>query len=180
MIEDMEATKQNCFVQIRDKRKWEQTVDFLHEIGVKNRYGKDGYHFIGDDTDVLFVEGDEWIDTYIDTAAIAEAKQNKNVIDCGKNILLFLAIVRMRLYSDEKQYFVSTVDQQWVNQGKFMPKGSIIFNCSGKMEDENTRRATVEEIVEFFKKFPNGMPRLTKVSDEERERMRINSYDPLL
>ena len=57
---------------------------------------------------------------------------------------------------------------------------SILPGYLDEMKDKNTRRATVEEIVEFFKKFPNGMPRLTKVSDEERERMRINSYDPLL
>lgn len=176
----MQPTKQDCFVQIRDERKWKQTVDFLYEIGVKNYYEKEGYHFIGDDTDVLFVEGDLWIDTYIDTVAIAEAKENKTAIDCGENILLFQAIVRMRLYSDEEQYFVTTDRRQWVNQGLFMPEGSMIICYEDEIKDKNTRRATAEEIVEFFKKYPNGMPHLTKVSDEERERMRINSYDPLL
>ena len=41
----MEPTKQNCFVQIRDKRKWEQTVDFLHEIGIKPYPEKDHPNF---------------------------------------------------------------------------------------------------------------------------------------
>lgn len=86
----------------------------------------------------------------------------------------------MRNKSDNGQYFVTTDRRQWVNQGIYMPEGSMIICYEDEMKDKNTRRATVEEIVEFFKKYPNGMPRLNKVSDEERERMRINSYDPLL
>lgn len=173
----MESTKQNCFVQIRDKRKWEQTVDFLHEIGIKPYPEKDHPNFIGNGQDFLFVIGDFWTDSLRMNLIL---KSKETAIDCGKNIELFLTIVRMRNKSDNGQYFVTTDRRQWVNQGIYMPEGSMIVCYEDEIKDKNARRATAEEIVEFFKKFPNGMPRLTKVSDEERERMRINSYDPLL
>ena len=106
-------------------------------------------------------------------------KSKETAIDCGKNIELFLTIVRMRNKSDNGQYFVTTDRRQWVNQGIYMPEGSMIVCYEDEMKDKNTLRATVEEIVEFFNKYPNGMPHLTEISDEQREKYKIQSYQSI-
>lgn len=77
----MEPTKQNCFVQIRDKRKWEQTVDFLHEIGIKPYPEKIIQIFIGNGQDCLFVIGDFWTDSLRMNLIL---KSKETAIDCGK------------------------------------------------------------------------------------------------
>ena len=52
-------------------------------------------------------------------------------INCGDNEALFLAIAALNDETDYMQWFVTEVDQQWINQGTFAKKGSL-FICLAK------------------------------------------------
>ena len=144
----------SCFVQIRDAKKWNETLFDLYELGVRCQYKTGKPHPIAKDTDVLLVEGQTWIDTYLDSVTILEAIATNKAISCGENITLFLAIVRMRNDTDKGQYFMTTDDRHWINQGMWMPKESIFKCLCDKNQDKNARRATPKEIVKFCKEHP--------------------------
>jgi|GEM_PF-2183780 len=79
-------------------------------------------------------------------------------INCGDNTALFLAIAALNDENDYMQWFVTEVDQQWINQGTWAKKGSL-FIClekhlypEGKNKDFCStvvpcHKATVEELI---------------------------------
>jgi len=79
-------------------------------------------------------------------------------IDCGENEQLFLAIAALNDDNDYMQWFITEVDQSWVNQGVYCPRGSFILctiehYCLDKFSSSvvPAHKATVKELVEHFK-----------------------------
>ena len=87
--------------------------------------------------------------------------ENPKYVDCGENEELFLAIAALRSDSDIHQWFVTDVDQHWVNLGLYMPKGSFeLCLVDDKYMHQNglhlnnsvpAHKATVEELINHFK-----------------------------
>ena len=88
--------------------------------------------------------------------------ENPSYIDCGTNEELFLAIAALRDDSDIHQWFVTDVDQHWVNLGLYMPKRSfeLCLTDAKYMHQDSlhsrssvtTHKATVEELIKHFAK----------------------------
>lgn len=107
---------------------------------------------------LMAVEGDihavhyEELDIFADEVKSGKCK----LIDCGDNEFLFLALAAMRDDTDKDQYFVHDEEIHWVNQGAYIPKGSL-FKClvdKYYLDPDNTtpkfHRATVNEIIDYF------------------------------
>lgn len=96
---------------------------------------------------------DEVVDVFEDEVKAGILKS----IDCGENISLFLAIAAMRDDTDKNQYFVHDEEIRWINQGAYIPKGSLFKSLVDKypLDPDNTipkfHRATVNEIITHFK-----------------------------
>jgi len=71
-----------------------------------------------------------------------------------ENEELFLAIAALRNDSDYMQYFVTEVEQHWVNQQIYIPKGSFELCLINKRIEGGVpaHKASVEELIEHFKK----------------------------
>jgi hypothetical protein len=72
-------------------------------------------------------------------------------VDCEVNEKLFKAIAALRSDSDYMQYFVSEMDEHWVNQGIYISKGSFELCLIDKYPWKNAHKATTEELIEYFK-----------------------------
>lgn len=73
-------------------------------------------------------------------------------IDCGTNEELFLALAALRDDSDKNQWFICIKDLETAFESFY--KGDFILckiNKFSKPEDDYFRKATVEEIIEYFK-----------------------------
>ena len=81
--------------------------------------------------------------------AIKDAIKNRGMIDCGTNEELFLALAALRDDSDKWQLFVfDGIDIP----DYFLQKGDMWICSLDKHLVENCHKATVEEIIEHFKK----------------------------
>lgn len=80
---------------------------------------------------------------------ITDAIKNRGMIDCGTNEELFLALAALRDDSDKWQLFVfDGIDVP----DYFLQKGDMWICSLDKHLVENCHKATVEEIIEHFKK----------------------------
>lgn len=76
-------------------------------------------------------------------------------IDCGTNVDLFRALAAMNDDNDREQWFVvkTNISDYYDIDDIIYQKGDIFFNASGEpLVEKNFRKATAEEIVEYFKK----------------------------
>ena len=83
---------------------------------------------------------------------IKDAIKNSGMIDCGTNEQLFLALAALRDDSDKNQWFICIKDLETAFESFY--KGDFILckiNKFSKPEDDYFRKATVEEIIEYFK-----------------------------
>jgi len=72
-------------------------------------------------------------------------------IDCDENVNLFLALAALRDDSDINQYFIC--DKVSVALGKtYYPGDYIYYQYDEFFDKQNWHKATVEEIIEHFKK----------------------------
>lgn len=92
----------------------------------------------------------------ISSCTAYEDMVRNGLVDCGDNEQLFLALAAMRDDTDKDQYFVHDEEIHWVNQGAYIPKGSL-FKClvdKYYLDPDNTtpkfHRATVNEIIDYF------------------------------
>lgn len=94
---------------------------------------------------------------------LADIKDRPNeMIDSGKNENLFLALAALRDDSDYMQWFVTESDQQYMNQGMYIPKGSFeLCLTEDRYNGQDNRfcntivpahKATISELIEHFKK----------------------------
>lgn len=144
---------QNCFIRKSTK----DLTDKLYRIG--NRSGRGYWH--SDINTLLVCESDQYrcLD---DEWGNAVSLTKKGYINCGTNEELFLSIAALRDDSDIHQWFVTDVDQHWVNLGLYMPKGSFeICLIDDKYMYQDglhltsavpSHKATVEELINHFTK----------------------------
>ena len=126
-----------CFVRVENPEKRKELIEWLNNIGRRP---------------TPYSESDRspWFTAYATGRFCQtngfhmhpEMAQKNGYINCGKNIELFKALAAMNDENDREQWFVE--------EGK-------MFKCtSDKINNypynwPNTRKATVEEIVEYFK-----------------------------
>jgi hypothetical protein len=74
-----------------------------------------------------------------------------NCIDCGTNEELFLALVALRDDTDKNQYWIC--DKVSFSLGKtYNPDDYLYYQYDEFFDKQNWHKATVEEIIEHFKK----------------------------
>lgn len=82
---------------------------------------------------------------------ITDAIKNRGMIDCGTNENLFLAFAALRDDSDINQYFIC--DKVSITLGKTYYSGDYLYYQYDEFFDkQNWHKATVEELIEHFKK----------------------------
>ena len=72
-------------------------------------------------------------------------------INCGDNEALFLAIAALNNESDYMQWFVTEVDQQWINQGTWAKKGSLFICLVKNLYPDGKRKAFCNTVVPCHK-----------------------------
>ena len=125
-----------AFVRVNNPEKRKELLKWMFDIGYAGRYRIDNTYSII----VAGLEGD-CADVAPDTTI--EGLTAYELIDCGENIELFKALAAMNDENDNEQYFVTEL------------AGSpycVHKNRNTNLEYSLTcRKATVEEIVEYFK-----------------------------
>lgn len=82
---------------------------------------------------------------------ITDAIKNRGMIDCGTNENLFFALAALRDDSDINQYFIC--DKVSITLGKtYYPGDYLYYQYDEFFDKQNWHKATVEEIIEHFKK----------------------------
>lgn len=142
-----------CFVRVENPEKRKELIEWLERIGyhVCSCCLFDGWntlHCRGIDRLKIAYEVhgicdyDEETRYSIDQFKAENADSKHPAVDCGENIELFKALAAMNEWNDRKQWFVE--------EGR-------MFKCtSDKINNypynwPNTRKATAEEIIEYFK-----------------------------
>lgn len=122
-----------CFVRVENPEKRKELIEWLEGIGYRLEYLRN------DGVIVLTSENR----VYVYREAVHEIiKSDYDAIDCGENIGCFKALAAMNDENDREQWFVE--------EGR-------MFKCtSDKINNYSyhwltTRKATAEEIVEYFK-----------------------------
>lgn len=122
-----------CFVRVENPEKRKELIEWLEWIGYKLEYLRNDGVIVLTSENRVYVYGE----------AVHEIiKSDYDTIDCGKNIELFKALAAMNDENDREQWFVE--------EGR-------MFKCtSDKINGYSyhwptTRKATAEEIVEYFK-----------------------------
>ena len=127
---------QPCFI----KRISSDLKERLKEVGYRDA-GKVRYY---GESQYIYCEGG----IFYESPCIIEARYN-TFIDCGTNEELFLALAAMRNDTDKWQLFVfDGIDVP----DYFLQKGDMWICSLDKHLVENCHKATVEEIIELFKK----------------------------
>ena len=82
---------------------------------------------------------------------ITDAIKNRGMIDCGTNEDLFFALAALRDDSDINQYFIC--DKVSFTIGKtYYPDDYLYYQYDEFFDKQNWHKATVEELIEHFKK----------------------------
>ncbi len=139
-----------CFVRVEDAAERKKLIELLKRIGWRFRgiaspekkYVVADAHHQTVTTWVL----DEWG---------AERFENIGYIFCGTNVELFKALAAMNDENDREQWFVvkKNISDCYDIDDIIYQKGDMFFNESGEpLVEKHFRKATAEEIVEYFKK----------------------------
>lgn len=133
------AFTQPCFIKRISSELKEKLKEFGYcYVGKVRYYGESQY---------IYCEGG----IFYESPCIIEARYN-TFIDCGDNEELFLAIAALRDDSDINQYFIC--DKVSITLGKTYYSGDYLYYQYDEFFDkQNWHKATVEEIVEHFKKY---------------------------
>lgn len=135
-----------CFI----RKSTPELTDKIHALG--DRSGT-GFWYL---PNTLLIADECYYYCLDDERGNSQSLINDGYIDCGDNEQLFLALAAMRDDTDKDQYFVHDEEIHWVNQGAYIPKGSL-FKClvdKYYLDPDNTtpkfHRATVNEIIDYF------------------------------
>ena len=125
-----------CFVRVENPEKRKELIEWLEGIGYK-------FLMRGLKSNVLYVDVTSGrLLCAFESPVIQSEMVSKGYIDCGENTELFKAMAAMNYENYREQWFVE--------EGR-------MFKCtSDKISNYSyhwltTRKATVEEIVEYFK-----------------------------
>lgn len=124
----------------------------LEDLG----YERNAYECFWDDENRYIITTIDSNDNAYYTLCIKDSclLKNKEFINCETNEELFLALVSLRDDSDYMQWFISDETKQFYkctsNKFDFHQEGIANWLCCSSAE--YFRKATVEEIIEHFKK----------------------------
>ena len=138
-----------CFVRVENPEKRKELIEWLKWIGYRLEY------LCNDGVIVLTSENR----VYVYGEAVHEIiKSDYDAIDCGENTELFKALAAMMDGPEcTEQYLMATANLYVLKRGKvkqLAAKGEllhsdVIVKCGGVFS--SLRKATAEEIVEYFK-----------------------------
>lgn len=135
-----------CFVRVEDPAERQKLIEWCNDV--IGRTGDEDYTY-GDV--VLCIKDTTYCCCYEETEFVA----NDTTIDCGISVDLFRALAAMNDENDREQWFVvkKNISDFYDIDDIIYQKGDMFFNESGEpLVEKYFRKATAEEIVEYFKK----------------------------
>lgn len=127
-----------CFVRVEDPAERQKLIEWCNDV--IGRTGDEDYTY-GDV--VLCIKDTTYCCCYEETEFVA----NDTTIDCGTDVDLFRALAAMNDENDREQWFV--VDDGFEEE-MVCSKSEVDYDYILSCYDH--RKATAEEIVEYFKK----------------------------
>lgn len=137
-----------CFVRVENPEKRKELIEWLEGIGYK-------FLMWGLESKVLYVDVTSGCLLCAFESPITQAEMvSKGYIDCGANIDLFKALAAMNDENDREQWYSYT--EYPTNEGKngvrkFVFNEPARFDSFVDVPSGYYRKATAEEIVEYFK-----------------------------
>ena len=152
-----------AFVRVNDPEKRKELTEWLQGIGYHvcpcclfdgwNTLHCRGIYRLKIDYEVHGIcDYDEETRYSIDQFKAENAEERYSSYDCGENVELFKALAAMNDENDREQWFIAEEAKAWVNQGLYAPIGSFEKCLLEHRVGISARKATVEEIIEHFKK----------------------------
>ena len=127
-----------CFI----KKISSELKEKLKELGYRD-VGKARYY---GESQYIYCEGR----VFYESPCTIKARYN-TFIDCGTNEELFIALASLRDDSDINQYFIC--DKVSFTLGKtYYPDDYLYYQYDEFFDKQNWHKATVEELIEHFKK----------------------------
>ena len=137
-----------CFVRVENPEKRKELIEWLCDIGRPHR------KVVPLNVFPFIIAYDGWHDNVsIESLNIYQEKM-PGLIDCGENIELFKALAAMNDENDREQWYSYT--EYPTNEGKNGAR-KFVFNEPARFDSfvdvpsGYYRKATAEEIVEYFK-----------------------------
>lgn len=137
-----------CFVRVENPEKRKELIEWLEGIGYK-------FLMRGLESNVLYVDVTSGCLLCAFESPVTQSEMvSKGYIDCRKNIELFKALAAMNEWNDRKQWYAYT--EYPTNEGKNGVR-KFVFNEPSRFDSfvdvpsGYYRKATAEEIVEYFK-----------------------------
>lgn len=121
-----------CFVRVENPEKRKELTEWLRNLGRKVMAAPNMH---------LVAQNGEGVCLWMELEYHTDKVFAKEFIDCGANIELFKALAAMNDENDREQWFVSNEGSEWAICKKTLNVYSGVL-C---------RKATAEEIVEYFK-----------------------------
>ena len=137
-----------CFVRVENPEKRKELIEWLEGIGYK-------FLMRGLESNVLYVDVTSGCLLCAFESPVTQSEMvSKGYIDCGDNIELFKALAAMNDENDRKQWYAYT--EYPTNDGKngvrkFVFNEPVRFDSFVDVPSGYYRKATAEEIVEYFK-----------------------------
>lgn len=137
-----------CFVRVENPEKRKELIEWLEGIGYK-------FLMRGLESNVLYVDVTSGCLLCAFESPVTQSEMvSKGYIDCGDNIELFKALAAMNEWNDRKQWYAYT--EYPTNEGKngvrkFVFNEPARFDSFVDVPSGYYRKATAEEIVEYFK-----------------------------
>lgn len=134
-----------CFVRVENPEKRKELIEWLEGIGYRLEYLRNDGVIVLTSENRVYVYGE----------AVHEIiKSDYDTIDCGENTELFKALAAMNDENDQEQWYAYT--EYPTNEGKngvrkFVFNEPARFDSFVDVPSGYYRKATVEEIVEYFK-----------------------------
>ena len=136
------------FVRVENPEKRKELIEWLEGIGYK-------FLMRGLESNVLYVDVTSGCLLCAFESPVTQSEMvSKGYIDCGDNIELFKALAAMNEWNDRKQWYAYT--EYPTNEGKngvrkFVFNEPARFDSFVDVPSGYYRKATAEEIVEYFK-----------------------------
>lgn len=129
-----------CFVRVEDAAERKKLIEWLEGIGY---------------THLPFISESDKISTDANGMIWLTDANRGGAYDCGTNVELFKALAAMNDENDREQWFVvkKNISDCYDIDDIIYQKGDMFFNASGQpLVEKHFRKATAEEIIEYFKK----------------------------
>ena len=134
-----------CFVRVENPEKRKELIEWLKALGYRLEYLRNDGVIVLTSENRVYVYGE---------ALYRVIKVDYDTIDCGENTELFKALAAMNEWNDRKQWYAYT--EYPTNEGKngvrkFVFNEPARFDSFVDVPSGYYRKATAEEIVEYFK-----------------------------